>query len=59
MSIILIKTKDTSALARHRKIGLFLVVHTEDEEDGTIVIRFISARKAIALERKVYEEKKA
>ena len=41
------------------KNRIILVVHTEDEEDGTIVIRFISARKATALERKVYEEKKA
>jgi uncharacterized protein len=47
------------SIGKSSKNRIVLVVHTEDEEDGTIVIRFISARKATALERKVYEEKKA
>ncbi len=36
---------------------VLLVVHTESyEEDGVIVVRVISARKATPSERRVYEE---
>lgn len=41
------------------KNRIILVVHTEGEENGVIVIRVISARKATTSERRVYEEKKA
>ena len=37
---------------------IILVVHTEAAEDDAIVIRLISARKATASERAVYEKKK-
>jgi uncharacterized DUF497 family protein len=40
------------------KNRIILVVHTENEESGAIVIRLISARKATASEREVYEKKK-
>ncbi len=40
------------------KNRIILVVHTENEENGAIVIRLISARKATASEREVYEKKK-
>lgn len=35
---------------------ILLVVHTEIETDAAVLIRIISARKATASERKVYEE---
>ena len=36
---------------------VLLIVHTENyEEDGVIVVRVISARKATSSERRVYEE---
>jgi uncharacterized protein len=45
----------TSATSR-----VLLVVHTEREQlDNTLVIRLISARKATAAERQVYEENQA
>jgi len=34
---------------------LLLVVHTEHETEGAILIRIISSRKATAAERKTYE----
>lgn len=35
---------------------LLLVVHTEHEAEGGILIRIISSRKATATERKTYED---
>jgi uncharacterized DUF497 family protein len=35
---------------------VLLVAHVDDEEDGEEVIRIISARKATAHERRIYEE---
>ncbi len=40
------------------KNRIILVVHTEDDEDEATIIRLISARKATASEREVYEKKK-
>jgi uncharacterized DUF497 family protein len=40
------------------KNRIILVVHTEDDEDDAIVVRFISARKATAIEREAYEKRK-
>jgi uncharacterized DUF497 family protein len=47
------------SLGTSLKNRIILVVHTEDEENGAIVIRLISARRATTSERKAYEEKKA
>lgn len=41
------------------KNRVILVVHTEEAEDGDIVMRFINARKATAAEREVYEKAKS
>lgn len=38
------------------KNRIILVIHTEQAEANDVVIRLISARKASASERKVYEE---
>jgi uncharacterized DUF497 family protein len=40
------------------KNRIILVVHTEAAENDAIIIRLISARKATASERAVYEKKK-
>lgn len=38
-------------------LGILLVVHTEhEEEEGIVVVRIISCRKATASERRTYEK---
>jgi len=37
-------------------IAILLVAHTESKEEGELIIRIISARKATPHERKIYEE---
>jgi len=44
-------------IGRAHEMTILLVAHTVHDEDGTELIRLISARKATARERAVYEEK--
>jgi len=37
-------------------IAILLVAHTESKEEGELIIRITSARKATPHERKIYEE---
>jgi uncharacterized DUF497 family protein len=59
---VMIQDREVDGEARWQTIGiaegilLLLVAHTFEADDGDVVVRIISARKAEAQERRLYED---